>query len=75
MEAAARHRFEGEATVQIARERPRETFVPLAHAPGHAEVDFGEAVGVIGGVRATMARCATRSSYGPIGPSDNCGDA
>jgi len=31
--------------------RSRETFVPLAHPPGHAQVDFGEAVGVIGGVR------------------------
>jgi transposase len=30
--------------------RGRETFVPLAHPPGHAQVDFGEAVGVIGGV-------------------------
>ncbi len=26
----------------------------LAHAPGHAQVDFGEAVGVIGGVRQKM---------------------
>jgi hypothetical protein len=26
-------------------------FRPLAHPPGHAQVDFGEAVGVIGGVR------------------------
>jgi len=25
--------------------------VPLSHPPGHAQVDFGEAVGVIGGVR------------------------
>ena len=25
--------------------------MPLAHPPGHAQVDFGEAVGVIGGVR------------------------
>ena len=25
-------------------------FVPLAHAPGHAQVDFGEALGEIGGV-------------------------
>ena len=25
-------------------------FVPLAHPPGHAQVDFGEAIGVIGGV-------------------------
>jgi hypothetical protein len=26
-------------------------FVPLAHPPGHAQADFGEAVAVIGGVR------------------------
>jgi hypothetical protein len=32
----------------------RETFVPLMHPPGHAQVDFGEAVGVIGGVRQKM---------------------
>jgi transposase len=31
--------------------RGRETFVPLSHPPGHAQVDFGEAVAVIGGVR------------------------
>ena len=37
--------------VRIARGRLRETFVPLAHPPGHAQVDFGEAVGVVGGVR------------------------
>src|SRR5918994_4987258 len=35
--------------VRIARARGRETFVPLSHPPGHAQVDFGEAVGVIGG--------------------------
>jgi transposase len=29
----------------------REIFVPLAHPPGHAQVDFGEWIGVIGGVR------------------------
>ena len=29
----------------------RRVFVPLAHPPGHAQVDFGEAVAVIGGVR------------------------
>ncbi len=28
----------------------REMFVPLHHAPGHAQVDFGEAMAVIGGV-------------------------
>jgi transposase len=37
--------------VRISRDRGRETFVPLTHPPGHAQVDFGEAVGVIGGVR------------------------
>ncbi len=37
--------------VRIARGRLRETFVPLAHPPGHAQVDFGEAVAVIGGIR------------------------
>ncbi len=37
--------------VRQCRARSRETFVPLAHPPGHAQVDFGEEVGVIGGVR------------------------
>ena len=31
--------------------RAQEMFVPLAHPPGHAQADFGEAVAVIGGVR------------------------
>jgi len=49
------HGFAGGYTVvkdhvRIERARGRETFVPLAHPPGHAQVDFGEAVGVIGGV-------------------------
>jgi transposase len=30
--------------------RAQEMFVPLEHSPGHAQVDFGEAIGVIGGV-------------------------
>ncbi len=30
--------------------RSREMFVPLAHATGHAQADFGEAMVVIGGV-------------------------
>ena len=30
--------------------RHREMFVPLAHPPGHAQADFGEALVVIGGV-------------------------
>lgn len=37
--------------VRRAKARGRETFVPLSHPPGHAQVDFGEAVAVIGGVR------------------------
>ena len=50
------HDFAGGYTVvkdyvRICRARGRETFVPLAHPPGHGQVDFGEAVAVIGGVR------------------------
>jgi len=50
------HGFAGGYTVvkdyvRIAKARSRETFVPLAHPPGHAQVDFGEAIGVIGRVR------------------------
>ena len=50
------HGFAGGYTVvkdyvRVGRARGRETFVPLVHPPGHAQVDFGEAVGVIGGVR------------------------
>jgi len=50
------HGFAGGYTVvkdyvRIGRARGRETFVPLAHPPGHAQVDFGEANAVIGGVR------------------------
>jgi transposase len=55
----AEHGFGGGYTVvkdyvRLARSRARETFVPLTHAPGHAQVDFGEAIGVIGGVRQKM---------------------
>ncbi len=32
------------------RQRQREVFVPLSHSPGHAQVDFGEAVAEIGGI-------------------------
>jgi len=50
------HGFEGGITivsdyVREARHRTAEKFVPLAHPPGHAQVDFGEAIGVVGGVR------------------------
>jgi transposase len=37
--------------VRERRQRMREVFVPLAHPPGHAQADFGEAVAAIGGVR------------------------
>lgn len=30
--------------------RGREMFVPLAHAAGHTQADFGEAIVIIGGV-------------------------
>ena len=32
------------------RQRAQEMFVPLVHAPGHAQADLGEAIGIIGGV-------------------------
>ena len=32
------------------RQRSQEMFVPLVHPPGHAQADFGEAIGLIGGV-------------------------
>lgn len=32
-----------------AKLRSREVFIPLSHKPGHAQVDFGEADGIIGG--------------------------
>jgi transposase len=36
--------------VFAARQRQREMYVPLSHEPGHAQVDFGEALAVIAGV-------------------------
>jgi len=39
------------AYVHEHRARSQEMFVPLAHPPGHAQADFGEAVAVIGGIR------------------------
>ena len=49
------HGFTGGYTIikDYIRERERrcrEMFVPLAHPPGHAQADFGEAIVVIGGV-------------------------
>ena len=36
--------------VREQKRRTKEVFVPLSHRPGHAQVDFGETLGVIGGV-------------------------
>jgi transposase len=51
----AEHAFPGGYTivkdyVREQQRRRREMFVPLAHAAGHAQADFGEALVVIGGV-------------------------
>ena len=40
--------------VRDRRRRTQEMFVPLSHAPGHAQGDFGEAVAVISGVERKM---------------------
>ena len=55
----AEHGFTGGYTivkdyVRAHRARAREVFVPLAHPPGHAQADFGEAVAVIAGVEQTI---------------------
>ena len=49
------HGFAGQYTivkdyVREHRRRSQEMFVPLSHAPGHAQCDFGEALVIIGGV-------------------------
>jgi hypothetical protein len=36
--------------VRERKQRTKEVLVPLSHYPGHAQVDFGETLGVIGGV-------------------------
>ena len=48
------HGFTGGITivrdyVAGAKLRSREVFIPLSHRPGHAQVDFGEADGIVGG--------------------------
>jgi len=53
------HGFAGGITiitdyVREKKRRTREVFVPLSHAPGHAQVDFGESLGVIGGVECKL---------------------
>ena len=54
------HGFDGQCTilkdyVRERRRRTQEMFVPLSHAPGHAQCDFGEARVIIGGVEAEGA--------------------
>ena len=49
----------------------REVFVPLSHPPAEAQFDFGEAVGVIGGVRRELHCFAMVDIGSAIGPSDN----
>ena len=53
------HGFTGKLTivtdyVREKKRRTQEVFVPLTHAPGHAQVDFGETLGVIGGVECKL---------------------
>ena len=53
------HEFPGKYTivkdyVRERRLRTREMYVPLSHAPGHAQCDFGQAKAVIGGVERTV---------------------
>lgn len=53
------HGFTGKLTivtdyVREKKRRTQEVFVPLTHAPGHAQVDFGETLGIIGGVECKL---------------------
>ena len=53
------HGFDGGYTtvkdyVRERRVRTREMYVPLSHAPGHAQCDFGQAKAVIAGVERTV---------------------
>ena len=56
--------------VRERKRRTREVFVPLSHAPGHAQVDFGEALGEIGG-RVGGPRCQPLPRQG--GPRSGLG--
>ncbi len=55
--------------VREARQRTEEKFVPLHHPPGHAQVDFGEAIDVIGGVPQSILYDNTKLAVAKI-----CGD-
>lgn len=55
------HGYQGGYTVVrefVAKERlrQREVFIPLAHAPGRAQVDFGEADIYLGGAKTQIGR-------------------
>ena len=44
------------------RQRLREMFVPLRHDPGHAQVDFGEALVVIAGEERKISKLSSTMS-------------
>ncbi|HKK36127.1 MAG TPA: hypothetical protein VJ994_07550 [Paracoccaceae bacterium] len=60
--------------VRPRRRTPKEAFVPLAHPPGHARADFGEAWAVIDGVKRKVRFFVMVALGRAIGSSDN-GDA
>jgi transposase len=43
--------------VPLTHSKSREVFIPLPHLPGHAHVDFGKCVGVIGGANKIASVC------------------
>jgi transposase len=54
----AEHGFSGGYTivkdyVRLCRQRQQEVFVPLTHAPGTAQVDFGQALAMVNGMECT----------------------
>ena len=55
--------------VRAHERRGREMFVPPAHAPGHAQADFGAAMVVIGGVEQKALRGLARPHRGHGPPS------
>jgi transposase len=60
------HGFTGKITIvkdYVAgwRQRTQEMFVPLVHPPGHAQADFGEAIGVASSARSTSSRWTCRT--------------
>ena len=70
------HGFTGGITIvtdciREKKRRTREVFVPLSHPPGHAQVDFGEALGEIVGVRCKLHSFAMVDIGSAIGSSDN----